>query len=178
MVEEHSEKKVLVACFSHAGENYRVGYITKGNTEIIAEMIAEKTSADLFRIETVKAYPEEYRRCTAIAKEEFLTVARPEIRGDIRVEDYHVIYLGYPIWCGQPPMAVFTFLEKHDWHGKTVIPFCTHEGSGLGSTEQNIKQICRGATLLKGLAVKGITAQDACEEAEAAVTEWLQHLNG
>ena len=116
-------KKALVAYFSRVDENYNVGYITKGNTEIVAEMIASETSSDLFHIETVNTYPKEYTPCIEVAKKELNDNARPVIKGDIKVEDYDIIYLGYPNWWGEPPMAVFTFIEKHDWRGKTVVPF-------------------------------------------------------
>lgn len=170
------DMKTLVAYFSRLDENYGVGYITKGNTEIIAEMIAKKTSADLFHIETVTPYPKEYGPCTDVAKKEVQSNARPEIKGDIEVEKYDVIYIGYPNWWSEPPMAVFTFIEKHNWQGKIVIPFCTHEGSGLGVTEQSIKKACKGATLRDGLAVQGTVAQNSRDKAEAAVNNWLKNI--
>lgn len=174
MTTEKASSKVLVAYFSRADENYSVGYITKGNTEIIAEMIAQETSADLFHIETITAYPKEYKPCIDVAKKELNTNARPEIKGDIKVEDYDMVYLGYPNWWGKPPMAVYTFIEKHSWQGKTVIPFCTHEGSGLGSTERSIKNACKGATMQKGLAIRGATAQNSRNEAKGMVLKWLE----
>lgn len=168
-----TNKKILVAYFSRADENYGVGYITKGNTEIIAEMIAKETSADLFHIETVVSYPKEYDFCIEIAKKEASANARPEIKSDINIDAYDIIYIGYPIWWGEPPMAVYTFIEKHSWQGKTVIPFCTHEGSGLGNTERNIGNACKGATLQKGLALKGTTAQKSPEETRKILLNWL-----
>ena len=175
-VMKESGKKVLVAYFSRADENYSVGYITKGNTEIVAEMIAKETSADLFHIERVKAYPKEYTPCIEEAKAELNSKARPEIKGDIKAEGYDVIFIGYPNWWGQPPMAVFSFLGKHSWQGKTVIPFCTHEGSGLSGTERSIKSACEGASMLKGLAIKGGTAQNDRAAAQKQVPEWLGEL--
>lgn len=169
-------KKVLVAFFSRAGENYAVGNITKGNTHIIAEMIAETTSGEEFRIEPLTPYPDEYKACVDLAKQELNAKARPEIRDDIRVEDYDVIFIGYPNWWGDMPMPVYTFIEKHNWQGKTVIPFCTHEGSGLGGTAAKLAQACVGATVLNGLAVRGKTAQNSREEARKAVTAWLSSL--
>ena len=169
-------KKVLVAFFSRTGENYAVGNITKGNTHIIAEMIAEATSGEEFRIEPLTPYPDKYKACVDLAKQELNDKARPEIKGDIRVEDYDVIFIGYPNWWGDMPMPVYTFIEKHNWQGKTVIPFCTHEGSGLGGTDAKLAQACVGATVLKGLAVRGKTAQSLREEARKAVTSWLASL--
>ncbi len=172
-----SEKKILVAFFSRAGENYNVGYIKKGNTHIIAEMIAAETGGTLFHIEPATPYPAGYDECIEVAKKELNANARPEIKEDVSVEDYDVIFLGYPNWWGDVPMAVYTFIEKHDWHGKIVVPFCTHEGSGLGATESRLKKACAGATFMKGLAVQGITAQNSRSQAGQDVAGWLGGMN-
>lgn len=169
-------KKTLVAFFSRAGENYAVGNIEKGNTHIIAEMIAAETDGDLFHIEPVAPYPDDYTECTEVAKRELNAKARPSIKGDIKVEDYDIIFIGYPNWWGDMPMPVYTFIEKHSWQGKTVIPFCTHEGSGLSGTENKLKAACKGATVLKGLAVRGATAQNAQAQAKESVNNWLGKL--
>lgn len=170
------EKKILVAFFSRAGENYAVGHIEKGNTHIIAEMIAAETDGDLFHIEPVTPYPDDYTECTEVAKQELNVKARPAIKGDIKVEDYDIIFIGYPNWWGDMPMPVYTFIEKHSWQGKTVIPFCTHEGSGLSGTENKLEAACKGATVLKGLAVRGATAQNAQAQAKESVNNWLGKL--
>lgn len=172
-----SKKKELVAFFSRTGENYAVGYIRKGNTHIIAEMIADATGADMFHIETVNLYPSDYRQCVETVRHERQSNARPAVKGDIHTEDYDIIYLGYPNWCGDMPMAVYTFIEKHCWQGKTVVPFCTHEGSGLSGTEQLIQSACKGAKVLKGLTVRGTTAQNDPDTARKAVTSWLRGLD-
>lgn len=169
-------KKVLIAYFSRADENYNVGYIKKGNTEIIAEMIAEETKGTLFHIETETPYPADYMECIDLAKKEMNAHARPAIKGDIKVDNYDVIFLGYPNWWGEVPMAVYTFIEKHQWQDKTVIPFCTHEGSGLGSTESKLKKACQGATFLPGLAIQGTIAQKNQKAAELSVRTWLKKL--
>lgn len=171
-----NNKKILVAYFSHTGENYGVGNITEGNTHIIARMIGEQTGATLFEIVSQKNYPTSYNACVDVAKKEKSAKARPAIKSDIPVEDYDIIFLGYPNWWGDMPMPVYTFIESHDWTGKTVIPFCTHEGSGLSATEKYIANACTGATVLKGLAVRGTTAQTSRPEAQAAVTRWLTSL--
>lgn len=165
-------KKVLVAFFSHAGENYAVGNITKGNTRIVAEMIAERTGGRLFEILPVKEYPTAYNDCVEVAKKEKEAGARPAVREDIAVEDYDVVYIGYPNWWGDMPMPVYTFIEKHDWTGKTVIPFCTHEGSGLSDTEKYVAKACKGAKVEKGLAVRGATAQNDRERTEKYLIQW------
>lgn len=169
-------KKVLVAFFSHTGENYAVGNITKGNTHIIAEMIAEATGGRLFEIAPVKEYPKTYDACVDVAKKEKEAGARPAIKDDIAMEDYDVVFIGYPNWWSDMPMAVYTFIEKHRWAGKTVIPFCTHEGSGLSGTEKYIANACEGAKVEKGLAVRGATAQNKQEQARKAVAQWLEQL--
>lgn len=172
-----NSKKVLVVFFSRTGENYAVGNIEKGNTHIIAEMIAKETGGKLFRIETVKPYPDEYKACVEVAKAEKGNNARPEVKGDVKVEDYDIIFLGYPNWWGDMPMAVYTFIEKHNWNGKTVVPFCTHEGSGLSGTERKLKDVCKGVTVSEGLAIKGTTAQNSQSQALKTVQTWLKKVN-
>lgn len=169
--------KVLVAYFSRAGENYGVGHIEKGNTHIIADMIAGQIGADVFEISTVDGYPDEYDDCTKIANQEREENARPELSNTVgNMEDYDVVFLGYPIWWSDMPMAVYTFLESYDFSGKTIIPFCTHEGSGLSSTERSIADICTSATILNGLALRGSVAQNSQDEATIAVIEWLDKI--
>lgn len=169
-------EKTLVAFFSRNGENYAVGHIEKGNTHIVSEMIAAETGGDLFHIDPVTPYPDDYQKCTEMAKSEQEGNARPSIKGDIAVEDYDVVFIGYPNWWSDMPMPVYTFIEKHNWQGKTVIPFCTHEGSGLSDTEQKLKAACKGATVLKGLAVRGSHAQNKQEQTLQNVKNWLSGL--
>ncbi|MDE6369322.1 MAG: flavodoxin, partial [Muribaculaceae bacterium] len=170
--------KTLVVFFSHIGENYAVGNITEGNTHIIANMIADATGAKTFEIVPEKAYPESYNECIDVAKKELQSNARPAIKDDIDISEYDTIFLGYPNWWGQPPMCVFTFIEGHDWKGKTVIPFITHEGSGMGGTDRKIAEACKGANVAvgKGLAVRGATAQNDRDTAHKTVTKWLEKL--
>ena len=170
-------KTILVAFFSRTGENYAVGNIKKGNTHIVAEMIANETGGKLFQIETLKPYPDEYKACVDIAKTEKENNARPKVQGDVKVEDYDIIFLGYPNWWGDMPMAVYTFIEKHNWNGKTVIPFCPHEGSGLSGTERKLKDACKGAKVSEGLAIKGTTAQNSQPQALKTVQTWLKKVN-
>ncbi len=169
-------KKILVAFFSRTGENYAVGRIEQGNTHIVAELIASATGGTLFRIEPATPYPDDYRACTEVAQREKRSKARPTLVGEIAAEEYDVIFLGYPNWWGDLPMPVYTFLERHDWQGKVVIPFCTHEGSGLSDTENRLRTACRGASVLNGLAVRGSVAQNERETARKQVLEWLKRL--
>lgn len=170
------DSKILIAYFSRADENYGVGVIEKGNTELIAEMIAEETGGELFHIERNTHYPAEYRACTDEAKKEQNDSARPALKETKDISDYDAIYLGYPNWWGDMPMPVYTFIESQNWNGKTVIPFCTHAGSGLSGTVNTLKNVCSGATVLDGLAIQGTTAQNDRDAANKAVTEWLSTL--
>ena len=177
--EVNMDGKKLVVYFSHTGENFNVGYIEEGNTAIIADMIAEATGADKFEIVPEKPYPQDsYEECIEIAQQEKRANARPEIKGDIAIEDYDVIFLGYPNWWGELPMCVYTFIEKHDWNGKTVIPFITHEGSGMGGTDSKIAKATAGSNTLvgKGLAVQGKVAQENRTSAKKSVDNWLTGL--
>ena len=168
------EAKILVAYFSRAGNNYVNGKIVNlpvGNTEVAAKMIQKMTGCDLFKIEAVNPYPKDYNETTNIAQKEQDDNARPELTAHVEnMDTYDVIILGYPSWYGTFPMAVFTFLEEYDFSGKTILPFCTHEGSGMGRSESDIKKLCPNAKVLSGLPIKGSGVQGA----EKAVSQWLE----
>ena len=166
--------KSLVVYFSRTGENYAVGNISEGNTAIIAKMIAEKTGSDIFEIIPEKDYPASYKACTDVAKDEQKQKARPAYKGVVDTSGYDTIYIGYPIWWGDMPMVFYTFLEKHDLGGKTILPFCTHEGSGVSGTDGKIKRLYKNATVKQALAVRGATAQKERSKAEKAVDEWMK----
>ncbi|MBQ7497880.1 MAG: NAD(P)H-dependent oxidoreductase [Selenomonas sp.] len=170
--------KVLVAYFSRADENYEVGYIQKGNTEIVAEIIAAKTHGDLFDIKKTEPYPAKYDDCTTVASREKAMNLRPALTATVpNMDAYDVIFLGYPIWYGDMPMPVYTFLDSYDFVGKTIIPFCTHGGSGLSGTEQRLMLACPQASLLKGLALRGSSVQENPQRTEQEVTTWLGRIN-
>lgn len=174
--ENHS--KILVAFFSRTGENYGVGVIEKGNTHIIADMIAEEMNADTFEIVRVTPYPEAYRDCTDEAQEEKTANARPELTAAVEnFDDYDIIFLGYPNWWGDMPMPVYTFIESYDFSGKTVIPFCTHGGSRLSGTVQTLRDKLENAEVLDGFEIEGTTAQNKQDEAREAVLSWLEKLD-
>lgn len=173
---KNENKKVLVAFFSRTGENYSVGNIAKGNTHIIAEMIAKETGGELFEIAPTTPYPTNYDRCTEVAKEEKDAKARPAIKADKDIEAYDIIFVGYPNWWSDMPMPVYTWIEKHNWAGKTVIPFCTHEGSGLGSTPSKLAAACKGAEMLDGFECYGHVAQKQQEQARKSVKQWIDGL--
>lgn len=164
----------IIIYYSRAGENYFGGqyrYVEVGNTEIVARKIAEETGAQLFKIEQKVPYAADYRSCVRQAAADLRGHARPElVRLPNGLEAYDEIYLGYPNYCGDLPMAVYTLLEAFDWSGKTIYPFCTHEGSGLGDTENKIARACPGARVQKGLAVCGSLA----EQSREMVLHWLK----
>lgn len=166
---------ILVAYFSLAGEQYNVGVIEEGNTSIIAHMIAEQTGADLFEIEAVTPYSETHSELLDVSRQEMADNARPEIAGTVdNMADYDTVFIGYPNWWGDMPMIVYNFMESYDFSGKTIVPFCTHGGSGLSGTERTIAGICPDALMTDGFAISGETAQNDREASLERVSEWLK----
>ncbi len=167
-----SGSNILVAYFSLAGEQYEVGIIEKGNTEIVAEMIVEATGADTFKIESTEEYPTTYDGLLDVSRKE--ETNPPEIAGTVdNMVDYDTIFLGYPIWWGDTPTIIKVFLQSYDFSGKTIIPFCTHGGSGLAGTDGTIGELCPDSTIGEGLAIRGSTAQNDPGSAKESVTKWL-----
>ncbi len=164
--------KNLIIYYSRSGENYVNGSVknlAKGNTEIVAEFIGKAVGGDLFKIETVKEYSADYRKCTEEAKKELHEGARPELKRYLdSIADYDNIFVCGPCWWGTYPCAMFTQLERLDFTGKKVLPVMTHEGSGLGFCERDLKKICEGASFGKGLAVHGADAA----KSESEVANW------
>ncbi len=156
--------KILIVFFSKTN-----------NTRTIAEQIQSRVGGELFHLATKRTYPEDYRETTRVARAELDNNERPELAATISHEDmknYDIIFCGYPNWWGTIPMAMFTFLEQHDLAGKTIIPFCTHEGSGLGRGPTDIGNLAPGATLRQGLAVRG----SSVSRAQSDVDNWLRQL--
>lgn len=169
--------KILVTYFSKAGENYGVGTVSVGNTAIMASYMVDYLKADSFEIVPVNPYPDDYEEAKTRSQQETRDNARPEITKKINnFDDYDVIFIGYPIWYGDYPMIINTFLESYDFTGKTVIPFNTHEGSGESGTYSNIKNKLSTANVnTNGLALQGKTARtDAGKE---QTINWLKSLN-
>ena len=165
---------MLVAYFSLAGEQYGVGVIEEGNTSIIAHMIAEQTGADLFEIEAVTPYPTSHSELLDVSRQEIANNARPEIADTVdNMDDYETVFIGFPNWWSDMPMIVYNFLESYNLSGKTIIPFCTHGGSGLSNTESTIADIT-GGTMKDGLAIPGTTAQNDRDTARNEVAQWLK----
>ncbi len=165
--------KTLIAYFSRADENYFGGamrYVKVGNTEIVCGIIKELTGADCFRIEMKEPYSPVYMTCIEEAKRDLRTNARPELVSlPESLDGYDTVILAYPNYWGTMPMAAFTFLEAFDFTGKTILPLCTNEGSGMGASERDIRRICSGATVRAGLSVTGSEAA----ESKASVRKWL-----
>lgn len=166
----------LIAFYSRAGENYFGGAhrrISVGNTEKAAGMLADITGGELYKIEQAQPYSDDYDTCTAEAKADLQNHARPEVP-DLPddLDAYDEIYLGYPNYWGTMPMAVYTFLENYDFTGKTIHPFCTHEGSGLSHTVQDIQKAAPGAVVTKGLAIRG----SSVDGAKAALEKWVKEV--
>lgn len=173
---EKEDSKILIAVFSRAGENYSVGVVEKGNTEIMAENIAEITGGDLFKIEPVIPYPDGYEETKEISTREKDNNERPEIKNKVQnFDEYDTIFLGYPIWYGSYPMIINTFMESYDFTGKTVIPFNTHEGSGNAGTYTTIKNKLINSNVLEGLAIKGKDARE--NSSKQTITNWIKELN-
>lgn len=162
--------KSMVAFYSRAHENYVNGTIQElkvGNTEVFAEVIGELTGAELFKIEQEEPYSTNYNECIEQARHDQQCNLRPKLKKyPETLDDYDVIYLGYPNYWSTMPMAVFTFLEHYNFDGKKIKPFCTHEGSGLGGSVADIKKLCPHAVVEKGIAVRGAGVRSARAELE------------
>lgn len=168
--------KSLVVYFSRTGEQDKVGVIEKGNTKIVAEMIAEKTGADTFEIVPKNDnYPMTFDALCDVAKEEQNNNARPEIKDTVKdFDSYSTVYLGYPIWWADLPMICYTLLESYDFNGKTIVPFCTHEGSADANTQKKIQDAVPKATVKDVLAVRGQDAQKNQNDVKKQIEDWLK----
>ncbi len=156
------ENNILVAYFSHSG-----------NTRVIANQIRESVGGDIFEIVAVDSYPSDYDAVVEQARKELREEYRPKLKTKVEnMELYNVVFVGYPIWWGTIPMPVATFSSEYDFSGKTIVPFCTHEGSQLGRSVADIKELCPQSTILDGLAVRGRDVKNAQNE----VSEWLREL--
>ena len=164
--------KNLIIYYSRKGANYVNGGVknlSKGNTETCAEFIQKAVGGDLFQIETVKEYAADYYACIDEAKAEMRSSARPELKRYLEdIDEYDNVFICGPCWWGPFPMAIYSQIERLDFHGKKVMTLVTHEGSGLGSCERDVKRICEGATFGKGLAVHGADAP----RSEKTVSDW------
>ena len=171
-----NEKRILVAYFSRSGNNYINGKIMNlpvGNTEVLANLIVEITKGNIFRIDTMSPYPSDYEETIDVAGKELREKERPKLSD--RVQDinfFNVFLLGYPNWWGTIPMPVATFLSENDLSRKTIAPFCTNEGSGIGRSVADIKELCPKSAILDGLAIRGSNVKSAGSE----VLNWLREI--
>ena len=172
--------KTLVIYSSFIGEQYSVGVIEKGNTEIVADMIIEKLGADRYKVEPKNdIYPKDsYKKLTEIASKELHDNARPEIK-DITFDmaNYDTIFIGAPVWWGDFPMIMYTLFEKVDMNGKTIVPFSTHGGSGLSGFDSKLRRIYPNAKVTKGLAITGTDTQNKKDKVKSEVDKWINELN-
>lgn len=163
----------IIVYYSRRGENYVSGTIQTlavGNTEAVAQRLAALTVAELFPLLPCQPYSDRYDTCIQQAQDDQRRDARPALQAlPESLEGYDTIYLGFPNYWGTMPMCVFTFLEAFDFTGKTILPFCTHEGSGLGRSEADIRRLCPGAKVGRGLAIHG---SSVCRE-ERALEAWI-----
>lgn len=156
------DKRTLVLYFSMSG-----------NTETVANFIHDEVGGDIVKLETVKNYPSDYNDLVDYAQEEQRKNERPELKTKINVDDYDVIFLGYPNWWGDMPMPIYTFLDEYDLSGKVIAPFITHGGSGLSGTPSNIQDEEKNATVTEGLAVSGSNAKNS----KGTVENWLSKID-
>lgn len=157
-----SAKKILVAYFSHSG-----------NTHEIANQIRKNVGSSIFEIVTVDPYPSDYDEVVEQARKELREEYRPELKTKVEdMESYNVVFIGYPNWWGTIPRPVATFLSEYDFSGKTIVPFCTHEGSRLGRSVTDITRLCPQSTILDSLAVRGRNVKNAQNE----VSSWLRKI--
>lgn len=166
--------KKLIAYYSRNGQNYFGGQIKEvevGNTEKVANIVNEAIDGDLYKIEQVKPYSNDYRTCVKQAMEDNKNNFRPDLKNKLnKIDDYDVIYLGYPNYCGTMPMAVFTFLDSFDFSNKTIYPFCTHEGSGFGHSLNDLRKYCPNVG--KGIEIIGSEVDEKKDE----IISWLRGI--
>lgn len=165
--------KVLIVFFSHTGENYGVGNIKVGNTKLVADEIQKITGGDEFEIVEEKSYDMPYDDLTKLAKDEYESNARPAFKGEVKdIDQYETVFIGGPIWWGTYPQVMFTFFDQYDLNGKTVIPFSTHEGSGLGSVVSDLKKLYPDADFKTAFSIYGHESRKDLSK----VDKWLKQL--
>ena len=173
-----AKKKKLVVYFSKVGEQYNVGIITEGNTAIVAKCIASAIGADIFEVKVKNdTYSASYKTLADETLREKKAGVRLVIVGDVpNFDEYDVVFIGSPNWWADIPMALYTFIERHDWSDKTIIPFVTHEGSGLSSIPSKIQEAAKPKAMLDGFEIYGHTAQNNRDETNEKIIIWLKKI--
>ena len=177
--QSEGETDILVVYFSRTGEQYTVGVIDKGNTSIVADMIAEATGADMFEVLPEEDYyPYTYNELTEVAMQELRANARPAYQKEKLpdLSQYSTVFIGAPVWWGDWPMIMYTFFENEDLSGKKLIPFSTHEGSGLSGFDKKLASAVPESEVLTGLAVRGNDTQNRQDAVRNSVNDWLSKL--
>ena len=166
------QSKAIIIFFSRAGENYSVGRVEKGNTEMIVDYIKSVTNIKTFKINPETPYPESYQETLTLAQNEKNSNSRPKINDPLTdISQYDTILLGYPIWNGDLPNIVMTQLELLNFEGKAIYPFNTHEGSGLGRSINDIRNSAPNADVKNGFALRGSEARK--EDSHESIRKWL-----
>ena len=177
---DSESSRILVVYFSRTGEQYTVGVIDHGNTAIVAEMIADETGADLFEVlPEDDHYPMTYNELTDVAKKEQNDKARPAYAGEVPdLSQYDTVFIGAPVWWGDWPMIMYTFFEENAeaLAGKNLVPFSTHEGSGLSGFDRKLASACPNSTILDGLAIRGNDCQNKQDSVRESVKNWITGL--
>ncbi len=165
--------KVLIVFFSHAGENYAVGNIKVGNTKLVADEIQKVTGGDEFEIVAERNYDMPYASLTKLAKEEQERNEKPAFKGEVKdIDQYSTVFIGGPVWWGTYPQVMFSFFDKYDLNGKTIIPFTTHEGSGLGNVVEDLKKLYPNATFKEAFSIYGHETRNDLSK----VSKWMKSL--
>lgn len=165
--------KILIVFFSHAGENYSVGNIKVGNTKLVADEVRKVTGGDIFEIVPEKSYDMPYKQLTEVAQKEAEDNDFPTFKGEVKdINKYDTIFVGGPIWWGTYPRVMFTFFKKYDLNGKTIIPFTTHEGSGLGNVVEDLKSQYPKANVTDAFAIAGHNVRGGIGK----VDKWLEKV--
>ena len=165
--------KVLIVFFSHAGENYAVGNIKVGNTKLVADEIQKVTGGDEFEIVAERNYDMPYGSLTKLAKEEQERNEKPAFKGEVKnIDQYSTVFIGGPVWWGTYPQVMFSFFDKYDLNGKTIIPFTTHEGSGLGNVVEDLKKLYPNATFKEAFSIYGHETRNDLSK----VGKWMKSL--
>jgi len=174
---KESGSDTLVVYFSRTGEQYKVGVIDKGNTAIVAEMIGDRMGADLWEVLPANDhYPMTYSELLDVAKRELNENARPAYAGEVPdLLQYNTIFIGAPVWWGDWPMIMYTFFENNAdaLAGKLLIPFSTHESSGLSGFDRKLSSACPNSTVGDGIAVRGSDCQNKQDSVRETVNKWL-----